>query len=272
MNLRLLMLMGCFSRLVWATDQSNPLEAKTALDNQDEQITETGHRIDELQEKLRGEIERYNQLVAERAGQAEKGSVAVAGDEKGVEHHPSTDLTKRVEQLEREVAALKAGKPDLGGARTTAEAEATKKAFSSAPLLKVDTPATAQYAQAQALMKNGELEKAKESFLQILSSYPEDSYVPRVHLHLGEIHLHLKNYSEAAKYFSLALEGKLEDVLIVEARLGSAEADFHLGKTDSCCQQAALVQKSPLGEDQTKRLQEIVKQAKCTSPSEKKSK
>lgn len=270
MKIIAIILISCFATLIHGVEQSAPPSPHTTFETQNEQIAHVGRNIDELQEQLHRQIERYNQLIAQQAEQSGGTAVIpapemIANGTPKVPQGTTMDMIKRIELLENEVATLKAAKPNLEGARTQAEAEATKKAAANAPLLKVDTPATAQYAQAQALMKNGELEKAKEAFLQIVENYPEDAYVPRAYLHLGEIHLHLKNFGEAEKAFTTALTGKLEETLMVDARLGLAQAEFELDKGEKCCNQLTIIQKEPLTDEQNKSFQQLMKRAKCSS-------
>ena len=178
-----------------------------------------------------------------------------------------SDLTERVKILEGKCATLE-NKPPLEGARTQAEAEATKKAVENAPLLAVNSPAMAQYNQANGLLKNDLLKKekldnAKEAFLYITREYPDDIYAYKSWLHIGDIQLKSKNFGEAEKAFTEALAGKLETPLMVDARLGLAEARLQKEDSKGCCEQLAIIQKEQLSAEQKQRYEAALKRAAC---------
>jgi len=232
----LLTLVVCLINLsaAQAAEDSNPLPVTTEIG--------TPHT------QLPPEVERYNELI-----------------------ETLSKLTERLEALEIKVMVLENPK-SLDGARTQAEADATKKAAENAPSL-VDSPAIAQYNQANGLLKQGELDKAKEAFLYITREYPEDIYAYKSWLHVGDIQLKMKNFGEADKAFSEALTGKLETPLMIDARLGLAEAKTQREDLKAACEQLAIIQKEQLSPEQKQRLEAISKRASCSpavKPEEKK--
>lgn len=229
----LLILMVCLinTSLVRAADQDRPLPTTT--------------EVGTVQTQLPPEVEHYNHLVA-----------------------AINDLTERLKALEIKVMVLE-NPQSLEGARTQAEADATKKAAENAPLLATHSPATAQYNQANALLKQGEFEKAKEAFQYITREYPEDIYAYKAWLHIGDTQLKMKNFGEAEKAFSEALTGKLETPLMIEARLGLAEAKIQREDLKTACEQLTIVQKEQLSPDQKKRLESLLKRAPCQAEGKK---
>jgi TolA-binding protein len=245
-----------------ATDQSDPVEF-------DIELKQEGEEIDKLQEELHKRTTEYNEKLARKAAgtstSAGKASPALKKVAPSLEEDSKKEMTleQRVIALEQEVIHLK--NPQKKGYHIPTEAElaATKKAEANAPVLVANTPAVAQYNQAQSLLKNNELEKAKEAFLQIIHDYPHDIYAAKSYLHLGEIHLQLKNFGEAEKAFKEALTTKLELPLMTQARLGFAEALRQLDKQEECCQQLKVLEKEALDEDQKKRLKTLVEKTNC---------
>jgi TolA-binding protein len=237
-----------------ATDQTDPVDFEIELKQE-------GEEIDRLQEQLHKRTTEYNERLAKKAA----GATSTTLEKTSPSPNPSQGqltLEQRVKALEQELAHLKTSQRK-GHHPTEAELAATKKAEKNAPALAVNTPAIAQYNQAQSLLKNNELEKAKEAFLQIISNYPQDIYAEKSYLHLGEIHLQLKNFGEAEKAFKGALMNKLEISLMLQARLGLAEVLVQLDKLDECCQQLKVLQKETLDEGQKKRLKTLLEKVNC---------
>ncbi|RZI45357.1 tetratricopeptide repeat protein [Candidatus Finniella inopinata] len=218
------------SSVLYATEQSAPLPTSTEIN------ADGGPQLPE-------DIERHNVLLEKLH-----------------------ELNERVKILE---SALRNATPaaissTLEGARTQAEADATKKASENAPTL-INSPATAQYNQASGLLNKGEFGKAKEAFLCITREYPEDIYAYKAWLHIGDINLKMKNFGDAEEAFSQALTGKLETPLMIDARLGLAEAKMKKEDMKGCCEQLAILQKEQLSNEQKKRLETTLKNASCQS-------
>ncbi len=255
------------SVVTFEANSSADLSPKAAALNQE---------IEQLQKSLQDKVEAFNAQVEADAvnhttsapvtvAPSETGTVSKAAPSQTVSSTEETDLKKRLEVLELEVAALKKSnnvKP-LDGARTPEEAAATKKANETAPLLQVNTPAIAQYNQALSLMENNELEKAVEAFDQILKDYPNDPYAHKSQAHLGAIFKQLGKMDEAEKAYSLALTYNLELPIIIECRLGLAEALISLNKFKPACDQLTIIKKESIDSTQKKRLQEALNKASC---------
>lgn len=247
----------CLTALGWtglAADQPDPLEF-------DIELKREGEEIDRLQEQLHQRTTEYNEKLSKKAsGKTSSGNEA---------YQPQKSLEQRVAALEQEMYNLKNNHKKVRHP-TQAELDAIKKAEANAPILAVNSPAIAQYNQALSLLKNNELEKAKEAFLKIINDYPQDIYAAKSYVHLGEVNLQLRNFSAAANAFNEALTSQIQLPLMTVARLGLAEALIHLDKQEECCHQLKILEKEVLADDQKKRVKTLLEKTNCHNIGQKK--
>ena len=220
-------------------------------------------KIHELEKQLQDAVDQLNSKLLEEDKSASSESDSSEEDDVV---DPFEGVHKRLSAIEERLTAIEVAQkdtpPSLDGARTGAEAEATKKANETAPQLKI-TPAVAQYNLAFALLKNNELEKAHEAFEQIIKDHPSDIYAQKAQFHLGDIFKKLGKLDQAEVAYSQALTFKLETPTMVESRLGLAETLIGLNKVKPACDQLTILQKEALDADQGKRLHEALKKSGC---------
>lgn len=229
-------------------------------------LSESEQRIQELEKKLTEEINRNNTIRAKMAGK----DVSIPEAPKA-EPTNISDLTKKLKALEEDVARLKAAKPDsikLDGARTESEAIAQKEAQAHAPQLDVSSPLIAQYNMASASYAKGELDVAREAFIQIVKNQDvpaTDVCIMKSWQHLGEIHQKQKNFRLSEEAYKEALKRPLPLPSAIECRLGLTETLIALGETkDACDHVAALekMEKDHLNPQQKTRLKLLAAQCK----------
>lgn len=225
-------------------------------------------KVKRLEDQLHKAVEELNTQLAVEAEKEQSQTVTNPAQEPCPPPVQVVDnVSKRIEAIEARLALLEKSKQDpLQGARTLEEAKATKEANERAPKLP-DTPGTAQYDLAFGLLKNNELNKAKEAFEQLLRDYPLDTYAPKAQFHLGDIFRQLGDFTQAEITYQRALTHKLEEPVMVECRLGLAETLISLSKTKPACEQVTILQKEQLDEKQKSRLQEVSKKASCQKDS-----
>lgn len=201
-------------------------------------LSDSEQRIQDLEKQLNQEISRNNAIRAKLAGQTDTLIPETA------EEYNLADLAKKVKILEDDVVRLKGVK--LDGARTEAEALATKDAQAHAPQLDINSPLFAQYNQASSLYTKGELALAREAFTQIVKTTDvpaTDMCVTRSWQHLGEIHQKQKNFRLSEEAYKEALKRSLPISSLIECRLGLTETLIALGETKEACDHVVALEK-----------------------------
>ena len=229
-------------------------------------LEENVRRLEEQLHKAVDEL--HAQLAADADKEVPQAVVNVTPDPSSIssQTQATESLNKRLDAIEARLSVLEKPKQDLQGARTPEEAKATKEANEKAPKFP-DTPGAAQYNLAFGLLSNNELEKAKVAFEQIIKDYPLDSYAQKAQFHLGDILKQLGDFVQAETAYQKALTYKLEEPVMVQCRLGLAEALIGLNKMKPACEQVTILQKEQLDEKQKGRLQEVSKKASCQKES-----
>ena len=254
----LLTVAGCASRGDMENLQRDTGELKNRVLQMDKDLTSVRNESRNIMEKSQGyqkDMETMRRGAADLQATLDSARVDMqvltgkVDDAALLAKKPADDLALVREDLERRFTALeeRLSKLEKGLAETAAREEATPDAF---------------YQKGLAIYKNGDPQKARESFNQFLQKFPKHELAANVHYWLGETHYSEKNYDQAILEFQDVIKNFPGKEKVPAAMLKQAMAFKELGDVKSARYvYKKLVDDFPLA-DEVKTAREKLKELK----------